>query len=133
MKTVLTLGAAVTVLLGTATPVSAAANPKTSYTVRHGKSYVTGSLIWYNRSIQVGGTLRADRGCRTAVYTVWAGRRQIDRETRSACGRTARHGFKLSANVRGGASQVVVDIFQGVVRQDRKYCERWGCFIYGVR
>ncbi|MFC4011139.1 hypothetical protein ACFOY2_28205 [Nonomuraea purpurea] len=132
LKTTLALGAAIAVLLGTATPVSAAADPRTSFTITQGTSYLKGSLTWHNRSVQVGARLRAASGCRTAVYTAWAGRRQIDRDTRRVCDRSAGHGFKLSANVAGGASRVVVELFSGLVRYDRMYCERSGCYKFVV-
>ncbi|MET9956529.1 hypothetical protein ABZ135_33955 [Streptomyces sp. NPDC006339] len=103
------------------------AYPETAYNVQYGNSYVKGNLIWYNRSVQVGGQLRAASGCRDVVYTAYAGDVIKDREVRSTCNDTVGHGFTLSADVAGGATAVYVDLYENGTLRNWAICTRSGC------
>ncbi|MDF5756620.1 hypothetical protein [Spongiactinospora sp. TRM90649] len=133
-KIMLLVGSCLMLLAVLAAPSAATAQshgyPQTAYNVQYGNSYVKGNLIWYNRSVQVGGELRAASGCRDVVYTVYppAGNNTIlSREERSACNGTVGHGFTMSANVPGGAGRVYVDLYENGVLREWVICIPTGC------
>ncbi|MEU6715792.1 hypothetical protein ABZ897_30370 [Nonomuraea sp. NPDC046802] len=128
----LAMGAVLAAGIAPAAHADAVAYPRTYYSVQYGNSYVKGNLIWYNQSIEVGGSLRAASGCRSAVYTVYGGSTILSRATRTVCEDTVGHGFTLPAKVRGGATEVVVDLYENGARRDTNYCDRAGCHTYEI-
>ncbi|MEU3902123.1 hypothetical protein [Streptomyces sp. NPDC045251] len=79
---------------------------------------VSGNFIWYNRSVQVGGTLSSNGGCVSVVYTAYD--RNGDYVTRAArpgdneymCSGSKGHGFTLDAgDVYGGIRYVRVTMW----------------------
>ncbi|MER0243645.1 hypothetical protein AAHZ94_16825 [Streptomyces sp. HSW2009] len=121
------MAAALTLGMTATAHAQTTADPKTPYNVQYGNSYVKGNLIWYNRSVQVGGQLRAASGCRDAVYTAFSGDVIKDREVRSTCNGTVGHGFTLTVDVAGGATRVDVDLYENGTLRDFSICTRSGC------
>jgi hypothetical protein len=95
------------------TTAVAAAYPQSHYGLGTSWSQVSGNLIWYNRSVQVGGTLWAyDGSCAAVVYTGYDGHGvQVARQQRGyICGSSLGHGFTLDASsVVGGIRKILID------------------------
>ncbi|MFB4290067.1 hypothetical protein ACBI99_20670 [Nonomuraea sp. ATR24] len=126
-RALLAIGTAAVLTAGATTAARAADYPQTRYDVQYGNSYVKGNLIWYNRSVRVGGELRAASGCRDVVYTAYVNDTIVSREVRSACNGTVGHGFTLEADVRGGATAVFVDLWENGQLRAWSICGRGGC------
>ena len=116
--------AIVTLVAALVVPLSAepamAAYPTSTYDTGAGGSFIYGDLIWYNRSVRVGGTVGDDDGvapCAAVVYTGYDGSgRAIARAARPGddkytCGSLG-HGFTLDASsVSGGIRWVEIDLW----------------------
>ena len=127
------VAAATMALAGTAT--QAHASTSSAYDVSAGNpGFVQGNLIWYNRSVQVGGTLISYQACDAVVYTGYdGGGNQVARQQRGyICGGQLGHGFTLDAStVVGGIQTVLVDIYvandsagDGAYLAGRETCDR---------
>ena len=97
-----------------------AAYPHSSYNVAdYPRGHVGGNFIWYNRSVQVGGTVfAAGDVCSAVVYTAYDnGNHVVARQVRPAdnvytCDSLG-HGFTLdAADVVGGIHKIVVDLWE---------------------
>jgi hypothetical protein len=90
-----------------------AAYPQSGYGQATFLSQISGNLIWYNRSVRVGGTLWAyDGHCAAVVYTGYDGHGvQVARQQRGyICSSTLGHGFTLDASsVVGGIRKILID------------------------
>jgi hypothetical protein len=67
-----TLGAVMVGVFGVAEPAHAA-YPKTSFYVSYGNSFTKGQVTWYNRSVNISGTVHAASGCKTDYHWAWGG------------------------------------------------------------
>ncbi|MFD3948178.1 hypothetical protein [Streptomyces sp. NPDC058579] len=114
-RSALTLAAvAVLTLSATTTPatatVTAAAYPTTKVYVSDGAgSSISGTLTWYNRSVDFKGTLTS-AGCRRAWYSVFDGFANPlgPRSSSTHCNKVTSVPATLPANVVGGGSYVGV-------------------------
>jgi hypothetical protein len=117
-----------------ASPAVAAAYPETHYSLSYGGGEYTlkGNLIWYNRSVQVGASLKAGEGnCATAQYTFVHNNSAVSVVSRSACAETVGHGFSRQYDYPGGITEVDIALFQsngsGSSLVDTSICDRSGC------
>lgn len=118
-----------------ASPAVAAAYPQTHYSLSYGGGEYTlkGNLIWYNRSVQVGASLRAPEGnCSTAEYIFYHNWDIVGQASRTACADTVGHGFTRQYDYPGGITQVDIALYQsnsssGQVLVDSALCDRDGC------
>ncbi|MEV1178766.1 hypothetical protein [Nonomuraea sp. NPDC049784] len=136
-----TLAAAVTIAAVVATPflvaspAGAASNPRTHYSLSYGTGEYTlkGNIIWYNRTVQIGASLKANEdNCAKARYKFWHGRRLVGQAERVVCSGTKGHGFRRQYDQRGGITEVTVDLLQQNGRRAWTYltgttCTRSGC------
>ncbi|MEU9994990.1 hypothetical protein ACGFYP_30905 [Streptomyces sp. NPDC048370] len=93
-----------------ATPATAAAYPTTKVYVSDGAgSSISGTLTWYNRSVDFKGTLKSV-GCRRAWYSVFDGYANPlgPRSSSTHCNTVTSVPATLPANVVGGGSYVGV-------------------------
>lgn len=78
----------------------------------------SGTVIFNNRSVQIGGKVSASKGCSTIFFAVSAGAPPpngtiLSAGSRTVCNGTRSFGFTLPADIRGGASFVNVELFKG--------------------
>lgn len=128
--------AAVACLPLVSTGTASAASNQSRYAENTGWVSVDGNLIWYNRSVQVGGTLSVQASdCGAVVYTGYDGSNNIvARQQRGyICGPASLgHGFTLDAStVYGGIRTVLIDIWDandsygsGAKLRGRIQCDR---------
>jgi Kef-type K+ transport system membrane component KefB len=102
---------------------AAKAYPRSSFSVGSSSDGRTaGNFVWYNRSVQVGGTLYPSTSSTilgaAVVFTVYHNSTVMSRAARPCDGCYRFHsqgslgfGFTMSANVAGGATKIVVDIW----------------------
>jgi hypothetical protein len=102
---------------------AAKAYPRSSFSVgstSDGKA--TGHFVWYNRSVQIGGTLYPSASSTilgdAVVFTVYHNNTVLTRAARPCDGCYRFHsqgslgfGFTMGANVAGGATKIVVDVW----------------------
>ena len=117
-----------------ASPAVAAAYPETHYSLSYGGGEYTlkGNLIWYNRSVQVGASLKAPEGnCAIVVYTFLHNFDPVAQASRTACADTVGHGFSRQYDYPGGITQVDIELYQDndvdTVLIDSTLCDRTGC------
>lgn len=112
----------------TAAPAAQAASyPETPFRVHEGSQFVDGNLIWYNRSVRVGGNLYSLSGCTTVTYKTMTSQGGVmDSESRTVCNGSTGHGFTLDANVAGGAHHVRITLFHAGI-PTHVTCTRKGC------
>ncbi|MET7337139.1 hypothetical protein [Nonomuraea sp. NPDC005650] len=94
---------------------NAAVNPRTHYSLSYGRGEYTlkGNIIWYNRTVQLGASLKANEdNCAKARYKFWHGRTLVGQAERVVCSRTGGHGFRRQYDRRGGITEVTVDLLQ---------------------
>ncbi len=107
--------------IGTTAGAAHAAYPTNSFSVSYGQTYTKGSVTWYNRSLNVSGSDKAQPGeCRSTQAFSYAGDGTLldsssgdDGWVCVAPGGSATsngYSFTISANVPGGASYVVVEL-----------------------
>ncbi|WP_103344026.1 hypothetical protein [Amycolatopsis sp. CA-126428] len=89
-----------------AAPATAAAYPTSTFTIKYGASYYSGTVIWQNRSVAVTGTFNAV-GCRRVYALANSDVTQLDyRSSSTHCNSTAAAPFALTTDVAGGANNV---------------------------
>ncbi|MCX5098313.1 hypothetical protein OG887_01840 [Streptomyces sp. NBC_00053] len=106
----LVMSTALTVPAVASTPATAAAYPTTSVKVSDGAgSYISGTLTWYNRSVDFTGTLKSV-GCRRAWYSVFDGYANPlgARSSSTHCNTVTSVPATLPADVVGGGTYVGV-------------------------
>ena len=125
-RRVVRVGAAVTfaaaAVSASVMPAQAATYPVVSYTVSAGATYTTGTATFYNRSVILNGSDRAEAGeCRwTAVYTYDANGHFIDQDVSGLgwiCGNggpnNTTYTINVGANQAGGAACIEVLLMGG--------------------
>ncbi|MER6951804.1 hypothetical protein ABT294_48095 [Nonomuraea sp. NPDC000554] len=118
-----------------AQPVHAATNPRTHYSLSYGTGEYTlkGNLIWYDRTVQVGASLKAtEDNCAMAEYRFFHGSSQVGEAKRVSCSRTKGHGFRRQYDQPGGVTRVAVSLYQSNKNSDWTLldsadCTRAGC------
>ena len=108
--------AALTAFAGIAMPggaASATTEATTHFDIIYGNTYFVGDITWYNRSVEVDGTLHGI-SCRTVVattYTTDLSRPPLDeRSTSPVCNASVVEHIPLNADVYGGAAYVVMNL-----------------------
>jgi hypothetical protein len=113
----------------------AAVNPRTHYSLSYGGGEYTlkGNIIWYNRTVQVGASLKAtEANCAMARYRFYHGSKLVSDTKRVACSGTKGHGYRRTYNQRGGITRVAIDLSQsnanhGWTHLTSSNCTRRGC------
>jgi hypothetical protein len=93
------------------------------YVAQHssGPPVVSGSLIWYNRSVGVSGTMQSGSSCTAVLFTGYSstGQQLARYQTAYQCGSTAISHILDASTVRGGIRKVYIDLYVGGTRVGR--------------
>jgi hypothetical protein len=108
--------AVLTAIGGAVAPAQAAetAYPTAPYNAPYGATYSKGTITFYNRSVQVKGTLRAlsSSGCRQTIVKTYSGSRELARQYGpSSCNGVVPVDMPVSADTGGGATSVWVGLY----------------------
>jgi serine/threonine protein kinase, bacterial len=102
--------------------------PRSSFSVSpsaSGLPVVHGTLTWFNRSVGVSGVVSSRSPCASAVWTGFAGGTQIARyQTASRCGSIDVSQRLDASTVRGGITEVIIDLYVNGTRVARDTCVR---------
>jgi hypothetical protein len=86
---------------------------------------VRGKLTWYNRSVGVSGVMTSKSPCAATVYSGYAGGKQVARyATPYKCGSVTISQTLDASTIRGGITQVYVDLYVNGTRIGRETCLR---------
>jgi hypothetical protein len=101
---------AILVVSATFFTASHAAAPTKAWNIAGQGVSSSGTVIFNNRSVQIGGKVSASKGCATIFFAPETSKVALSSDSRTVCNGTRSFGFTLPANVRGGASLVFVDL-----------------------